>query len=154
MECSNQSTVYKNAYDALKATGLRLTKARIAVLKSLCNSEQPLSPKMIHTAILKNSSSPSIDQASIYRILEIFCEKELIHEVYSGNRYVICSRSEATHERHLIAHCKNCHKSQDVHIPDAILNPLIWYLNDSEEFHASIHHIQLDGLCFNCKSPS
>lgn len=87
--------------------GVRPTANRILVLKELIKSTRPIS-----LADLEMMLYP-MDKASIFRVLELFSEKEMLHVIEDGSRslkYEYC-HSEGSHsvsDQHAHFYCEKC----------------------------------------------
>ena len=77
----------------LNTKSIKPTPNRILVLKELVSATRP-----VNLADLENNLSP-MDKASIFRVLDLFVEKEMIHVIDDGTRsfkYELC-RSRTHH---------------------------------------------------------
>ncbi|AQQ09067.1 Ferric uptake regulation protein [Sedimentisphaera cyanobacteriorum] len=90
----------------LKEYGLNCTKSQIKVLKVLLSAENPLARGDIISAL----GSRKIDKVTVYRILERFCEKGLVHKAYLDKRdceYELADRC-SKHQCHPHFKCIKC----------------------------------------------
>ena len=65
----------------LAAKGIKPTANRILVMRELQKASRPLSIADLETAL---DFSP--DKASIFRVLELFAEKDVVHVIEDGSR--------------------------------------------------------------------
>ena len=92
----------------IKKHGLSLTKTRKKVLKLFLNSNKPLSLKEIRSLV------GDIDRVTLFRILSVFEEKSIIHNIRleSGqNLFALCKEecSEDQHDHnHVHFQCESC----------------------------------------------
>ena len=95
-----------NMQKILHENGLKTTPARIAVLDLL---EKQNNPTDVFSIVEKLENQ--VDQATVYRILEILTEKKIINRFEFGEgkyRYEF----QKNHHHHLI--CTSCAKIEDV----------------------------------------
>ena len=67
--------------NTLKNRGVRPTPNRILILKELLKASHPVSLAELHASL-----EYSIDKASIFRVLELFSSKDIVHEIEDGSR--------------------------------------------------------------------
>ena len=94
--------------EILRKYGFNCTEAQIATLEILIQAEHPVSRDYIFQAL--GSGGP--DKTTIYRILERFCEKNLIHKAYVDKRaweYELADKC-SDHQCHPHFKCTNCGK--------------------------------------------
>ena len=136
--------------------GLRPTKARIAVLRTISQASSALS----HPEILDRlSNQKEFDRVTIYRVLDWLTEHHLIHKISGDNRawkYQISqtkfSESLKSHQplittdhHHAHLHCKICGQVTCVHelephFPAKVL----------AQYQVSAIDINIKGVCANC----
>ncbi|MDQ3235188.1 MAG: transcriptional repressor [Pseudobdellovibrionaceae bacterium] len=139
----------------LKESGARLTKARLALIECLSESKVPLSPKEILKRTEESlDKSESIDTVTVYRVLERLYELGLVHRVAPDGEYIACTHLTCESEPHIMTRCVNCGKATEMHVPDDILSPLIWFMKTQKKFAPKKHLFQLDGLCESCGKES
>jgi Fe2+ or Zn2+ uptake regulation protein len=135
----------------LKESGSRLTKARIALIECLSESKVPLSPKEILERAEKSlDKSESMDTVTVYRILDKLYELGLVHRVAPGGDYIACTHLSCQSMPHIMTHCVSCQKTNEIHVPEDILSPLMWFMKTQKKFEPKKHLFQLDGLCERC----
>lgn len=90
----------------LLGKGVKPTANRILILRELAGSQRPL-----NLADLETSLSP-MDKTSIFRVLELFAEKDIVHVIEDGTRslkYEMCGSGHHTVEdQHVHFHCEKC----------------------------------------------
>jgi Fur family ferric uptake transcriptional regulator len=139
--------------EILRRAGAKITQPRLAVIQCLADSQQALNPREIQETIGRDPEMPTIDQVSVYRILEILQKNGLVHQVFPSGCYIACTHLECRHVFHLLIHCTCCNNSEEIHVPNEISAPLLWYLKSNQNFIPQDHLIQIDGTCSNCLSP-
>jgi Fur family ferric uptake transcriptional regulator len=96
----------ETAQRMLKEAGIRVTMPRIAVLSALLAAHKPVSAD--HLA--QELADLQADKVTIYRILRMFSEKGLAHQVDVGDqiwRFASCG-DDHHHARHAHFYCRNC----------------------------------------------
>ena len=94
--------------DYLNGKGIKATANRILVMKELMKVSRP-----VNLAYLEMSLEFSMDKASIFRVLELFAEKDVVHVIEDGSRslkYELCqsSHSHSINDQHAHFYCENC----------------------------------------------
>lgn len=100
----------KSTEDVFTAKDIRLTTMRILIYEYLETVTAALSLSEIEKYFHK------ADKVTIYRTLQTFQEKGLVHKIMDENtaKYSICAEvcSEDNHkDRHLHFYCKKCHET-------------------------------------------
>ena len=137
---------------ALRQSGARITKPRLAVLACLATSEQSLSPKELLEKLQTGRKKSGVDLATIYRILEAFHDLGLVHRVGPEGSFMACVHLACASEMHLVAHCSSCDKTQEVDLPAAFMTLLRKHVEQGLEFQFAEHFFQMNGICRDCKS--
>lgn len=127
----------------LAGKGIKPTANRILVLNELMKASRPVS-----LADLEMSLHP-MDKASIFRVLELFAEKEVIHVIEDGSRslkYELChgKRHHAVSDQHVHFYCEKCDK---VYCFDDIAVPQVEIPAD---FRVRATNFMLKGICPDC----
>ena len=125
----------------------RLTDSRLTVVKILARSKKPLTAKQIYERLDKKNL---IDQASIYRTIDILLEYDLIHQVFPDGGFIACFHSSCESRFHILISCKKCESINEIHIPEEIFNQLSSHIEKSHSFRLEQDHFQLSGTCKNC----
>lgn len=107
-----------NSEKILKDHGLNCTEMQIATLNVLIQAKQPVS----QCDIMDSLADKNPDKTTIYRILERFCAKGIVHKAYVDKRaweYELGDKC-TDHQCHPHFKCTNCGKITclfDVHMP-------------------------------------
>jgi Fe2+ or Zn2+ uptake regulation protein len=137
----------------LRDSGARLTRPRLALIECLANSKVPLSPKVILQKTAEQlDEQETIDTVTVYRILDRFTELGLVHQVAPNGDYIACMHLACEASTHIMTHCLACQAAQEIHLPEEILAPMLWYLRSQNQFEVKKHLFQLDGICSACKN--
>ena len=100
----------------LNRKGVKPTSNRILVTKELMKVSHPVS-----LADLEILLGFSMEKASIFRVLELFSEKEIVHVIEDGSRsfkYELCY-SDTHHtisDQHVHFYCERCKKTKEVFV--------------------------------------
>lgn len=138
-------SVHQAVAEQLKAHGIRKTPFRIELLSLFMDKNQSLSHQDIKAHI---TSRP--DKVTIYRALDDFLDKGLIHKVPDANnvsRYALCPDqcSEHAHDHnHIHFICNQCEETfclDEVAVPQVKL---------PDGFEANSVNLTVSGLCKKC----
>ena len=130
--------------DILTRKEVKPTSNRILVMRELIKDSHPVS-----LADLEISLGFSMDKASIFRVLELFSEKDIIHVIEDGSRslkYELCH--SGTHhtisDQHVHFYCERCKETycfEDVSVP---------LVNIPEGFSPHAINYMIKGICPKC----
>ena len=131
--------------ELLKKSRLSITDSRQRILDLFLRTEGALS----HADIEKRIAD-GIDRVTIYRTLQVFEEKGIIHTIPSADnsiKYALCKEDCAVghhHDNHVHFVCDSCSKTiclDHVHVPDIKL-PKGFYPRES--------NMVVSGVCSEC----
>ena len=137
----------------LRDSGNKVTRQRRILLECLNQATEPLSARDIMRHTESDDHMESIDQVTVYRILETFRDIGLVHQVFPSGGYLLCDHLGCSHGVHVMLHCSMCHKHVEVEIPKEIFAPIEWYLKKQQKFNPEKHLFQMDGTCAQCTTP-
>lgn len=130
--------------DILTRKEVKPTSNRILVMRELIKASHPVS-----LADLEISLGFSMDKASIFRVLELFSGKDIIHVIEDGSRslkYELCH--SGTHhtisDQHVHFYCERCKETycfEDVSVP---------LVNIPEGFSPHAINYMVKGICPKC----
>lgn len=130
--------------NSLTTKGVNPTSNRILVMKELMKATHPVS-----LADLEASLGFSMDKASIFRTLELFSEKDVVHVIEDGSRslkYELCHSS--THhtisDQHIHFYCEQCKKTycfETTNVPIVTI---------PDGFHPHTINYMIKGICPKC----
>lgn len=129
----------------LTSHGIKPTANRVLVFKELARNTHP-----VNLADLEISLHP-MDKASIFRVLEIFAEKDIIHVIEDGSRslkYELCHGRghHSVSDQHAHFYCEKCGSVfclEDVSLPD---------MDIPKEYKVKSINLMFKGICPNCNS--
>lgn len=130
--------------DILTRKEVKPTSNRILVMRELIKASHPVS-----LADLEISLGFSMDKASIFRVLELFSEKDIIHVIEDGSRslkYELCHSGthHAIADQHVHFYCERCKETycfEDVSVP---------LVNIPEGFSPHAINYMIKGICPKC----
>lgn len=130
--------------DMLTRKEVKPTSNRILVMRELIKASHPVS-----LADLEISLGFSMDKASIFRVLELFSEKDIIHVIEDGSRslkYELCH--SGTHhtiaDQHVHFYCERC---KETYCFENVSVPLV---NIPEGFSPHAINYMIKGICPKC----
>lgn len=130
--------------DILIRKEVKPTSNRILVMRELIKASHPVS-----LADLEISLDFSMDKASIFRVLELFSEKDIIHVIEDGSRslkYELCH--SGTHhtiaDQHVHFYCERC---KETYCFENVSVPLV---NIPEGFSPHAINYMIKGICPKC----
>lgn len=128
--------------DLFRNKELRLTEPRKDVFNILNSHDEPLTIGQII------KTSQFAERTSVYRTLQLFKELGIVEIVQVGwkQRYELAEPFRE-HHHHLI--CMKC--GELVKIDQPKLEKMIKKIGDSHSYELTGHHIELRGICKNCK---
>lgn len=127
----------------LREHDIRLTEPRREVFKILNEHDQPLTT----SEILRYSQIS--ERTSVYRTLSLFARHgitEILH-IKGRERHELAEPFKA-HHHHLV--CTECGALES--LDSDKLEKIIHRLADGHDYKLSAHHVELQGLCPNCRA--
>ncbi len=133
----------------VRASGARVTDARVRVLALLINAESALSHQDVLEAI--NLDQACIDRVTVYRVLDWLTEQKLAHRIAAEDRvYRFSAQPELNIQGHGHFQCEQCQKvfcMQSIRdLQTAVHNAL------PPGFQGNRVELSVHGLCLNCLS--
>lgn len=130
----------------IRQKGLKYTPEREEILREILSLKDHFDVEGLHLR-LKNKNS-KISKASIYRTLPLLIEAGYIQEVYKQGGH---SHFEVTLNKmpHLHFICIRCSKVEEV--VDERLNKLIKEHEDFRGYKLLTYHLEIFGICPNCR---
>ena len=128
----------------LAGKGIKPTANRIIVYRALDEAPEPLTLSMLEESLV------TVDKSSIFRVLTLFLEHDVVHAFEDGRgvlHYELCGNEGHCDlsDSHLHFYCESCHKSyclDDVQLPDIVL---------PDNFTAHSVSFVVKGLCPHCQ---
>lgn len=131
----------KKATTLLKEVGLKVTPARQHILTFLIHTPRPIPADEICKHVEKE-----FDQATVYRTLNTFVEKDIIHQLYFQDTKAYFEFQ--THHHHHIT-CTSCGTQEEIDICPTDKD----LLKNSKHFSDIQKHVlEFFGICKQCKN--
>lgn len=138
------------AISALRARGLRISKARRRILQALFAAEGPVSAERIvertTSTTGEDSSDATPDTASVYRNLEAFERAGVVRHVHLGHGpglYVLVGDGEREY-----LYCERCQTALGVHPSE--LDDVRALVRERFGYGARFIHFPIVGVCERC----
>lgn len=135
---------------ACESAGLRLTKKRRRVLRTLLASPSPLSAYELADAY-RSEHDEEIAVMTAYRILDTFIDAGIVHKLRSTHRYLPCEHIGAS-QPHAAAQfliCETCGAVKETHFGDREIAQLDRKARSSG-FTLNQEQLELHGVCSDC----
>jgi Fur family ferric uptake transcriptional regulator len=130
----------------IRQRGYKLTPQRRAVLKTIMESRNHLTPEAIYRRV--KEEYPGIGLTTVYRTLNILSDLRLICEVHTaGSCRSYLVRRPLEHHHHLI--CSKCNKVVD--FTDCDLTDIERKLSEGTGFKIKDHLLEFVGVCPDCQ---
>ncbi|MCZ8517786.1 Fur family transcriptional regulator [Paenibacillus filicis] len=137
------STRLEQAIHQLKATGVRMTPQRHAILSYLLHTMSHPTADEIYKAL--SPRFPSMSVATVYNNLKVFIEAGLVREMTYGDH---SSRFDADLSDHYHALCEQCGKLVDFAYKP--LDDLEHAAHEMTGFRVKSHRVEVYGICSDC----
>ena len=128
----------------IRDRGYRMTPQRQIVLDTVCAHGGHATASEIYASV--NEQQPAINRATVYRILDFFCELQLVAKADIGGRTIFEVVGDSPHH-HLV--CRQC--EQMTSLADHHFDELAAHLLEEHGFEADLSHLAITGLCAECR---
>ncbi len=131
--------------------GIRFTKRRRQVLSVLVKADVALSAYEIAERCNAGSDS-NMPAMSVYRILDLFQEQNVIHKLDIANKYVCCAHIACSHEhdKSQFLICGSCRHVEEIFLSDEAVHAL-QNAAHTAGFSAISPHLEIKGRCGQCE---
>ena len=136
----------------IQQSGARLTNARIAVISCIESAHRSLTAREIFEKTKKYKDGRHLDQATVYRILELLQSLKLVHRIAPDGQYRPCTHHGCGNELHLLISCNSCGSTEEEHVPKSALDSLQSIIKNKLKFTPTDHCIQISGMCSACSA--
>lgn len=140
------STSRQEALQILKENGIRRTDSRVEILSLMLEEGIPMEAREIFTKLSEKLGDDAIWLSTVYRNLEAFEEKGLVHKVRMPDSDSIFYHLHETKHKHY-AICRSCRK--ELPLPFCYLDELSSSLK-AQGFVPKYHSLEVFGLCQDC----
>lgn len=130
----------------LKGFEVKATPARLAVMKFLETSSQPVDVKTILDYLSKENINT--DPATIFRMMNVFVDKDILKKIdfkEGKTRYELSNNGD---HHHLI--CTSCGRVES--IEDSYMSGFEKEINKKKKFLVKSHSLEFFGICLSCQS--
>jgi Fur family transcriptional regulator, ferric uptake regulator len=121
--------------------GLRPTKQRVAVLRSLAAEPNDATAQEIHARLRSK-----VGLATVYRTLSLLGEQGVVDALAHRPGEVCYRLCGDAHHHHLV--CRDCHRV--VELEDCELDPWLLRLGREHGFTVEAHSLEVTGTCADC----
>lgn len=151
MNMVNYQSVMTAAEQKCLQQGIRFTERRKQVLSVLIKADVALSAYEIAERCNADSDS-NMPAMSVYRILDLFQEQNLIHKLDIANKYVCCSHISCSHEhsKSQFLICGSCRHVQEINLSEDAVKALQTAAS-SAGFSAISPQLEIKGRCTQCE---
>lgn len=132
----------------LRQGGLKYTKQREALLKTLYHSENHYTPESLYMEIKQVEPGLNVGIATVYRTLNLLEEAEMVTSISFGSAGKKYELANKPHHDHMI--CKNCGKIVEFENP--IIERQQALIAKEHGFKLTGHLMQLYGVCGECNN--
>lgn len=130
----------------LREKGYRVTPQRIAIIEILHDAHGHIQPSDVYQQAVVRI--PGINEATVYRTLDILVKEGLLHRSYLAGSQVAFELAQDHH--HLI--CRNC--GSNTQIEHDVIRKIYTQLEDTTGYHLDSSHLIIFGICPTCLKQS
>ena len=130
----------------LRQGGLKYTKQREVLLKTLYNSDIHYTPESLYMEIKRNEPDLNVGIATVYRTLNLLEEAEMVTSISFGSAGKKYELANKPHHDHMI--CKNCGKI--IEFENQTIERQQSLSAKEHGFKLTGHLMQLYGICSDC----
>ena len=131
--------------------GIRLTRRRKEVLRTLVLAESALSAYEIAEQCNADSNDP-MPAMSVYRILDFLRDQQFVHRLETANKYISCSHLSCGHDhaqsQFLI--CNECRKVEEIDFSSEAFS-VMEKAASAAGFSSISPQLEVRGLCDRCE---
>ncbi len=131
---------------ALAASGLKYTKQREVLLRTLYNNNKHFTPEALHNEIKVKFPELNVGIATVYRTLNLLEDSGMATSISFGAQGKKFELANKPHHDHLI--CKSCNKI--IEFQDATIERKQLAVAKEHGFTLTGHMMQLYGICTEC----
>ena len=136
---------YREQLEQIRSLGHRVTPQRQLILDTLVKHGGHATALEIYDII--SQQAPSINKATVYRVLEFFCDVQLAARSEMGGRQYYEVVTEEIHHHLMCTECGTVWVLSDRHFDE-----LVDHLAEEHDFQAELNHLVIPGLCQECRA--
>jgi len=151
---NNRTIEYDNLLNDFKALlknntpPLKFTIQREAILETLYNSDEHLTPESLHNLIQETYPELKIGIATIYRTLSLLEESSIVTSLSFGSQGKKYELGAKDHHDHMI--CTKCNNI--IEFVDEEIEQRQHKICESFDFQMLDHSMQIYGICKKCQT--
>lgn len=134
-----------NYLNRIREMGYRLTPQRQLILDTICEQGSHATAREVYEKV--HQKTPSINRATVYRVLDFFCELNLVTKTELNGRTLYEIVGEDPHH-HLV--CSQC--GQAAILPDEYFNEMAAHVWQQHGFTVELKHMVISGICRHCQT--
>ena len=143
---NNIMCIYCDYNQLLEDAGLSATPNRLRVLEIIGSNNFPLSAADIHETLTR---SAPINRVTVYRILELLVEKQIVARIASGGRAAYYGMApNAQHPAHPHFYCTQCGRMDCLTAEN--INIDLQAFESTFPGRVDKFEMRIDGICSNC----
>ena len=131
--------------DVMRASGVRLTAARRAVVQALVDADDHVTADDLAAAVA--DAAPDVHRSTVYRTLDALEKLGVVTHVHLGHGRAVYHLTDQLHQH---AVCEACGAVVEVH--DDVMRDVQARLRRDTGFEIDPHHFALVGRCAHCAS--
>lgn len=135
---------YQDQLKQIREMGYRVTPQREIILEALVRHGGHATALEVYDRVAQQA--PSINKATIYRVLEFFCDVQLASKSEIGGQVLYEVVAEEPHHHLLCTECGSVYILSNKHF-----DGLVEHLAAEHGFQADLNHIVISGLCQYCQ---
>lgn len=139
-------TLIEEFKKVLKSSGLKFTKQREVLLRTLYNSDVHFTPENLYIKIKEKYPQLNVGIATVYRTLNLLEDSNMATSISFGAQGKKFELANKPHHDHII--CKSCGKI--VEFEDAAIEKRQILIAQNHGFTLTGHMMQLYGICSDC----
>lgn len=127
----------------MRERGFRVTPQRKLILDTICECGGHATAGEIYERV--RCHMPTLNQATVYRVLDFFCALNLVAKTEIDGRCVYEIVGETPHHHLVCRRCGNVDLLADHHFDE-----LAEHLLREHRFKVEVNHLAITGLCAEC----
>jgi Fur family zinc uptake transcriptional regulator len=128
-----------------------LTSLRTDILTVLLKVKKPVKAYEVLALIQAETQRTNIKPIIVYRVLNFFMQKKLVHKLRSNSSFFLCKEERCLNHAHLTAFliCEKCDQVEEINDNDLMHN--FSNILNKHNFKIIADHLELNGFCAQCQ---
>ena len=128
-----------------------LTSLRADILEVFLKYQKPLKAYDILALVHAQSKRANIKPITVYRVLDFFMKKNLVHKLQSNSSFFLCKKESCSEDSHITTFliCKKCDQVEE--IDNDNLMQTFSNLLKNHNFKITTNNLELSGVCGLCQ---